>query len=107
MTPADIKDFFAAFGPVTTRKMFGGTGIYHEGRIIALEAYGEILLKADATSAPEFAAAGARQWIYEGKSGKPVAMPYWSIPDEALDDPDAFSYWAGRANEAALRAAKS
>jgi DNA transformation protein and related proteins len=31
--------------------MFGGTGIYRDGLIFALEAYGEILLKADAESA--------------------------------------------------------
>ncbi|MDX3976839.1 TfoX/Sxy family protein [Shinella sp.] len=99
-----IEEMFQALGPVTIKRMFGGKGIYHQGRILALEFKGEILLKADEESAPDFSAAGSRQWLYEGKSGKPVKMPYWSIPDEALDDPDIMAIWVHRAYEAALRA---
>ena len=99
-----IEEMFQALGPVTIKRMFGGKGIYHEGRILALEVQGEILLKADEESAPDFSAAGSRQWYYDGKSGKPVKMPYWSIPDEALDDPDIMAIWVRRAYEAALRA---
>lgn len=106
MTQDEIADFFEAFGAVTTRKMFGGTGIYHDGMIFALEAYGEILLKADAKSAPEFEAAGSRQFVYEGKEGKTSAMPYWSVPDEAVDDPEERAEWARKAFAAALRSRK-
>lgn len=99
-----IDEMFSALGPVSIRRMFGGKGIYHHGVIIALDLYDEILLKADAQSAPAFAEAGARQWSYEGKSGKPVLMPYWSVPDEALDDPDLMGKWARLAYEAGVRA---
>jgi len=105
MTQDEIADFFQAFGPVTSRKMFGGTGIYHDGLIFALEAYGEVLLKADALSAPEFAAAGARQFVYEGK-GKVVAMPYWTVPEDAIDDEEERLVWLRKAYEAALRSRK-
>lgn len=100
-----IEDLFQALGPVTIKRMFGGKGIYHQGRILALEVQGEILLKADAESAPDFEAAGSRQWAHDGKrSGKPAKMPYWSIPDEAFDDPDVMAEWVRRAYSAALRA---
>nr|CAD6616005.1 competence protein TfoX [Rhizobium sp. TCK] len=100
-----IEEMFEPLGPVTARRMFGGKGIYHQGLIIALElSDGELLLKADATSAAEFRAAGARQWTYESKKGKAAAMPYWTIPDEALDDPDILQKWLRLAYEAALRA---
>ncbi len=59
MTDADIADLFAGLGEVAIRKMFGGKGIYHNGLIVAVEVRGEVLLKADAVSAPEFEAAGA------------------------------------------------
>jgi len=102
-----IRDMFDSLGEVTIKRMFGGKGIYHQGRILALEVSGDILLKADADSAPEFAWAGARQWVYEGKArSKPVAMPYWSIPDAALDDPDEMAQWVRLAWAAALRAKK-
>jgi DNA transformation protein len=100
-----IRDLFAGLGRVTIRRMFGGKGVYRDGLIFAIEMDGDILLKADALSAPDFAAAGSSQWVYEGHIRKgPVAMPYWSIPDSALDDPDEMAHWAQRAFEAALRA---
>lgn len=103
MRERDLIDLFVAFGHVSVRRMFGGHGIYHEGRIIALHAFGEVWLKADARSVPEFEAVGSRQWLYEMK-GKPVRMPYWSVPDDALDDPHEFAEWARKADDAARRA---
>jgi DNA transformation protein len=99
-----IEEMFQALGPVTIRRMFGGKGIYHQGRILAIDFRDEILLKADSVSAPDFEAAGCRQWTYEGKKGTPVKMPYWSVPEAAFDDPDEMAIWVRRAYEAALRA---
>lgn len=98
----DIHDLFAGLGTVTIKRMFGGKGIYHAGDIIALEVDGEILLKADEESAGEFSAAGCRQWSYAGK-GKTVNMPYWTLPEDALDDRDVMQDWARLAYQAALR----
>ena len=107
MDPDDIQDLFRAVGPVDIRRMFGGKGIYREGLIIGIELDGELLLKADAASAPDFEAAGSKQWTYVGKRhGKRVAMPYWTVPDGALDDPDEMKVWAGKAWEAAPRAGR-
>ena len=99
-----IAEIFQSLGPVTIRKMFGGKGVYCDGRILAVVYKGDLLLKADAETAPLFAEAGAVQWAYESKNGKQAYMPYWSIPDEALDDPDLLAVWARRAYEAASRA---
>lgn len=98
-----IREMFDSLGEVTIKRMFGGKGIYHQGVILALEVDGDILLKADQVSAPDFAQAGSSQWTYDGKS-KPVAMPYWSIPDAAIDDPEEMAQWVRLAWEAALRA---
>lgn len=106
MDNAAIEEMFEPLGRVSIRKMFGGKGIYHNGLIVALEVYGDILLKADAVSAPQFMAAGSRQWVYESKTGKPASMPYWSIPDEALDDPEAMEKWLRLAYDASVRAKK-
>jgi DNA transformation protein and related proteins len=105
MDNADISDMFAVLGEVTIKKMFGGKSVYFNGIITAIETDGEIFLKADALSAPRFEAAGARQWTYDGK-GKVVKMPYWTVPDAALDDPDELKNWIKLAYEAALRVKK-
>ena len=104
MTLPEIEDMFAGLGPVSVRRMFGGKGIYHHGLIVAVELRGEMMLKGDAESAPELEAAGALRWTYEGRGGKPVAMPYWSVPDDAWDDPEAMAHWTRLAYAAALRA---
>lgn len=106
MEKSEIEEMFAALGAVTIRPMFGGKGVYCKGNIIAVEFHGDILLKADSVSAPAFAAAGAMQWAYEGKTGKAVNMPYWSIPEDAFDDPDIMARWVKLAHEAALRSVK-
>ncbi|QKC97245.1 TfoX/Sxy family protein [Mesorhizobium sp. NZP2298] len=102
-----IAELFAGLGPVSIRRLFGGKGIYFDGVIVAIVLRGELLLKADEQSAPEFEAEGCKQWTYTGsRHGKLVAMPYWSIPDSAFDDPDEMTVWARRAYEAGRRAGK-
>jgi DNA transformation protein len=107
MTDSEIEEMFSAVGPVAIKRMFGGKGVYFKGLIIAVELHGDIMLKADAASAPAFKAAGAIQWAYEGKAGKTINMPYWSIPADAFDDPGIMAEWARRAHEAARRSATS
>ncbi|MBX3531115.1 MAG: TfoX/Sxy family protein [Rhizobiaceae bacterium] len=105
MDDDSIRDLFAGLGPVSIRRMFGGKGIYFDGLIVGLDLGDEVVLKADAVSAPRFESAGSRQWTYDGQK-KPVAMPYWSIPDSAIDDSDELRTWTRLAYEAALRAKK-
>lgn len=103
MKDIDIEEMFSALGPITIKRMFGGKGIYHMGRIVAVEVRNEVLLKADPVSAPAFEAAGAKRWAYETKKGNGANMPYWSIPDDAFDDPEIMARWVRLAYEAALR----
>jgi DNA transformation protein and related proteins len=104
MDDTEIEEFFASLGPVAIRRMFGGKGIYHAGQIVAVVVRGELLLKGDAISGPQYEAAGSRRWSYEGRRGKPVNMPYWSVPVDAFDDPDLIARWVRPANETADRA---
>lgn len=104
MDKTEIDEMFAGLGPVAAKRMFGGQGVYHHGLIVAIVYQGEVLLKADEQTHALFEAAGARRWVYEGRDGKTAAMPYWSIPDSAYDDPDEMALWTRRAYEAALRA---
>jgi DNA transformation protein len=103
MTKDDMEELFAGLGAITIRRMFGGKGIYHQGLIVATEIRGVLRLKADAATAPMFEAAGAEPWVYVRPGGKVVQWPYWTIPEAALDDPDAMAGWARLAYEAALR----
>ena len=94
---AFVHDLFRGLPAISTRKMFGGLGIYSEGVIFAIIGPEDaLLLKARGQLADDLAAEGCQQWSYEGISGKPSVMPYWTLPDAALDDPDEACAWARR-----------
>jgi DNA transformation protein len=40
---------------------------------------------------------GSAQWTYSRDGKKTTGMPYWRLPDAALDDPDVACDWARRA----------
>ena len=96
-------DLLAGLGPVTSRRMFGGAGLYLDGVMFALIADEVLHLKADADLAAALAAEGSGPFVYVGK-GKPVTMSYWRLPEAALDDPETACAWAARALEAARAA---
>lgn len=97
-----LTEVFRAFGPISSRRMFGGYGIYHRDLMIGLVADDTLYLKTDAVSAPWFAEAGSSPFEYT-KNGVPMTMSYASAPAEIFDDPSVATLWATRASDAALR----
>ena len=104
MDDEHIRELFDSLGQVSIRRMFGGKGIYHEGLIVAVVLRGELMLKGDDRSGPDYEAAGGKRWFYEGKTGRQVNMPYWTVPDSAFDDQDELSELTAKAYQTALRA---
>jgi DNA transformation protein len=99
-----IRDIFRGLGPVQIRRMFGGKGIYQGELMFALEASGELYLKADGESVAFFESVGSRPFSYETKDGRTTLTSYWLMPESALDDPDEATELAGMALAAARRA---
>ena len=104
MDAEGLKALFEPFGPVTIRRMFGGAGVYAEGLCSAIEADGEVFIKADAVTQPSFSAAGSAPFTYVMK-GKPKSMSFWRLPEIAHDEADELRRWAALGLEAARRAA--
>ena len=100
-----LRDLFSAFAPVAFKAMFGGHGIYRDGRILGIVVDGVPYLKVDDQTRAAFEAEGCTPFVYEAK-GRIVPMSYWTVPDEALDSPQGLRPWAQRAWEAALRKPK-
>ncbi len=92
------RDLFSGLGEVSCRRMFGGVGLYHGGRIFAvMRSDGAVLLKGAQGFGEMIAAAGGTHWVVERANGAKGAMPYWSLPEAALDDPELACDWARRA----------
>ena len=97
-----LKEVFAALGPVTTRKMFGGYGVYLDGLMFALVSDDTLYLKADDVSTSRFEERSLTPFTYT-KKGKPIKMSYYLAPEEIYEDPDAALEWGTLAFDAALR----
>ncbi len=101
--PAHCAELLAPAGPVRQRRLVGGHGFYVDDLFVAIIAFGRLYLKADAGSAPRFEAAGGERFVYEAK-GQPMALNYWTVPDEAMESPAAMQPWLRLAMQAALTA---
>ncbi|MBP0481986.1 TfoX/Sxy family protein [Sagittula salina] len=101
VTPEDIAfatDLFSGLGDLATRRMMGGLCLYHRGTIFALlHSDLGILIKGAGAFMEELDAMGCTRWAYTRKEGRPVAMPYWTLPTDCEDDPEAAVALARRA----------
>ncbi|MGC1546982.1 MAG: TfoX/Sxy family protein [Rhodanobacter sp.] len=102
MDNIEIGEIFTGLGPVTIKRLFSGKGIYFEDVIVGIFMNGELLLKANAKTAPKFKAGGAKQWKHVGKQGKTTLMPYWTVPADTFDDPENMVPWVKLAFAAAV-----
>lgn len=93
----------AGLGPVSARRMFGGFGLYLQGRMFALIVDDRLYLKADGASLDDFVCAGSRPFTYQAR-GRDVALRYYEAPAEVFDEEEVMGEWARRAYAAALRA---
>jgi DNA transformation protein len=91
------------FGPVETRRMFGGAGIFRHGIMFGLIAGDTLYLKADGELAPAFLSEGLCPFSYDTRSGKRTLTSYWRAPERCLDDGGEMAAWCRRSFEAASR----
>lgn len=91
----------APLGAITHRRMFGGVGLSRHELFFALIADDVLYFKVDDLNRADFAAAGSEPFK---PFGGDKAMSYWSVPLEALEDPDEMAAWTTLALDAALRA---
>ncbi|BDU17418.1 TfoX/Sxy family protein [Lysobacter auxotrophicus] len=99
---AHLHDLLDPAGEVSTRAMFGGHGVYLDGELIGVVMEEALYLKVDAETRLHFEAAGCEPYVYLGQA-EPITMSYWSVPDIALESPDAMRPWAELAWAAARR----
>lgn len=98
-----LHEVFERFGSVVVRRMFGGHGVFHDGRMFALLAGNRLYLKTDAHNVASFTARQLPAFAYL-RQGEPARMNYHEAPAEVFDDRDEAARWARLAWDAVLRA---
>jgi len=101
-----VRELFAGLGQIQVKRMFGGAGVYAEGRMFALLADDAIYLKADDALKRALTEEGSGPFLWAPASGpragEAIDMGYWRLPDAAMDDPELAAAWGRRALMVAL-----
>jgi DNA transformation protein len=92
-----ILDLLKTIGPVNSRRMFGGAGIYHESVFFCLVADDTHYFKVDDRNRTDYEAAGSGPFKPFGS----YAMSYYEVPADVLEDNDRLQEWAMKAISAA------
>jgi DNA transformation protein len=77
---------------VSVRNMFGGAGIFHDGKMFALLHRSRMFLKVDDSNREGFESAGMEQ--FQPFENKPMKMPYYEVPPEVLEEKDLLQEWS-------------
>ena len=105
---SNVLEQMAVMEGISTRRMFGGIGIYRLGLIFAIIVDERLYFKVGNSNKPDFQQAGSVPFIYNrhDKKGedKLVTMSYWEVPPHILEDQDLLHGWMAKAYEAAVKA---
>jgi DNA transformation protein len=85
-----IGDVLNGHPGVSFRKMFGGYALYLNKVIFGIiTSDSELYFKVDDSNRALYETMGSHPFVYDGwkdKKRKPLAMPYWLIPEEVMED---------------------
>jgi DNA transformation protein and related proteins len=87
--------------PVTAKSMFGGVGLYAQGRFFALIAEDRLYFKVDDSTRPDFERQGMEPFR---PFGEEKAMGYYEVPANVLEDVVQLEPWMKKALDVAAKA---
>ena len=99
-----VVDLSQSIGPVYSKRMFGGFGIFLEGLMFGLVTDNVYYIKVDEETRSEFEELGLEPFTYL-KAGKKMSLGFFQAPEEAMESIEVMAEWANKGFDAALRAA--
>lgn len=100
-----LRDQLHGLGRLSTRRMFGKTGVFCDGVMFAMVAGDTLWLRVDDADREAFAEAASNPPLAYAKGGRDIDLAFWQAPDRLFDEPDAPLDWARLALGAARRIA--
>lgn len=85
-----VHDLLGSFSGITSRAMFGGWGVYKNGKIFAIIVGEALYFKYTDSNKDIFASVESGPFTYKKKDGKTVSMAYWLVPEELMEDRERF-----------------
>ena len=97
-----ILDQLAGVDEVSHRKMFGGVGIFKEGKMFGmLNNKGALLMKVDDSNIQDYLDRDMLPFTHD--KNKTAKMPYYEVPAEVIEHRQQLKLWAEKSIEIALK----
>lgn len=96
-----IADSLSAWRDVNVRKMFGGYGLYAQHVMFGLVDDDVLYFKVDNTNIEDYKKLHSQPFTYEAR-GKVIALSYWKVLEEIIEDSSEFAIWAEKSFQIAL-----
>jgi len=100
-----LREQLAPLGPITFRRMFGKSGVFCDGVMLAMVTENTLYLRVDDLNRETFSEAAAYPPLNYAKKGSSIDLAFWRVPDRLFDEPEELVVWARAALAAAHRVA--
>jgi DNA transformation protein len=100
-----LRDQLAPLGRVTTRRMFGKTGVFCNGLMLGMVTNDTLYFRVDDHNRAVFKEAESAPPLSYEKKGSTIDLSFWRAPERLLDEPEELVTWARAALAAARRVA--
>jgi DNA transformation protein and related proteins len=100
-----LREQLAPLGRVTTRRMFGKTGVFCDGVMLGMVTDNTLYFRVDDHNREDFKEAESFPPLNYEKKGATIDLSFWRAPDRLFDEPDELVAWARIALAAARRVA--
>jgi DNA transformation protein len=102
-----LREQLAPLGRVTMRRMFGKTGVFCDGVMLAMVRDNTLYFRVDDENRETFKEARSFPPLNYAKRGGTIDLAFWRAPERLFDEPDELVAWARAALAAARRIAAS
>src|SRR6266567_5857251 len=100
-----LRDQLAPVGCITMRRMFGKTGVFCDGFMLAMVRDNTLYFRVDDDNRATFKEAECFPPLNYEKKGSSIDLSFWRAPERLFDEPDELVAWARVAMAAAQRVA--
>ncbi|HKH02902.1 MAG TPA: TfoX/Sxy family protein [Bradyrhizobium sp.] len=100
-----LGEQLASLGRITTRRMFGKTGVFCDGFMLGMVRDNTLYFRVDDVNRAAFKEAESFPPLNYEKKGGTIDLSFWRAPERLFDEPDELVAWARAALAAARRIA--
>ena len=98
-----LRDQLAPLGRITTRRMFGKTGVFCDEIMFGMVRDNTLYFRVDDDNRAVFKEAESFPPLDYEKKGSVISLSFWRAPERLFDEPEELVIWARAALAAARR----